>query len=258
MATTSVVAIGSVLLTGLALRYGWLGPDIGRGETFCEVGRAGLVKQPANTWSNLGFVLAGLLIAWRADRPERLGEVITRWRWLPTVYACLVVLLGPCSAAMHASQSAWGGHLDMLSMYLVASFAASYALIRWLRRGPVLFFGLFLGFLVACEIAGSWSRPIPVVMFAGNLAFGTLLVSALVIELLIHLRGETSARLVLGVAAAATMLVSFGIWQVSKQVWCDPTSLLQGHAVWHVLDAAAAYLLFCYYASERSGVSARR
>lgn len=175
-----------------------------------------------------------------------------RWPGLVTGFACFVVLLGPCSAAMHATQSAWGGHLDMLSMYLVASFAAAYAVARWLRRGFATFAGLFVLALAGCEVAGSWSHPIPVVMFAGNLAFGLLLVLALAVELALRRRSETTARLGLGVAAAGTLLLAFVIWNLTKTLWCDPESLLQGHAAWHLLDAVAAFLLFAYYASERT------
>ncbi len=52
-------------------------------------------------------------------------------------------------------------------------------------------------------------------------------------------------------AAVATMAVAFAIWIAAQHGWCDPGSLLQGHAVWHLLNALAAYLLFAYYASER-------
>ena len=37
-----------------------------------------------------------------------------------------------------------------------------------------------------------------------------------------------------------------------KSLWCDPHSLLQGHAVWHLLDALSAYLLFRLWASEKT------
>ena len=91
--------------------------------------------QPANSLSNLGFVVAGLAVAWRAGRPELLGDVLPRLRGLPTAYAVVTVLLGPASAAMHATGSVLGGHLDLLSMYLIASFAAAYALMRLVRQG---------------------------------------------------------------------------------------------------------------------------
>src|SRR6478609_4027749 len=129
-ALTAALSTG---LLGLGVGYGWLGPDVGRGDNFCEAARSGWVKQPANTWSNLGFVVAGLLVAWRAGRPDQLGDVLPRHAGLATAYACLVVLLGPASAAMHATQAETGGQFDLLSMYLVASFAAAYALMRWYR-----------------------------------------------------------------------------------------------------------------------------
>ena len=51
------------------------------------------------------------------------------------------------------------------------------------------------------------------------------------------------------------MVVAFAIWNASQHGLCDPRSLLQGHAVWHLLGAASAYLLFRLWASERSGCS---
>ena len=125
----------------LAARGGWLGTDVGRGDGFCEAARSGWLKQPANALSNLGFVVAGLAIGWRAGLPEgRLARP-----GLATAFAVVVVLLGPGSMAMHATQTAVGGHLDMTSMFLVASFAAAYALMRWEERGSAYFGGVFAG-----------------------------------------------------------------------------------------------------------------
>ncbi len=170
---------------------------------------------------------------------------------LQTFYACVVVILGPASAAMHATQSSLGGHLDLLSMYLIAGFAASYAWVRLARRGPVAFGLAYAVCVLACELAGLWSRPVPVVQYAGNLAFGLLLVSAVVIETLLWRRGETRRTIGFGFAALGSMLVAFFIWNMSQHGWCDPRSLLQGHGVWHLLCAAAAYFLYRLYVSER-------
>ncbi len=244
------VALGSVGLLVLAIAFGWLGPDVGRGGEFCEAARTGTVRQPANAFSNTGFVVAGLVIAWQAGRPTALGEILTRP--LATAYACVVVLLGPASAAMHATQSAAGGDLDLLSMYLVASFAAGYALTRLLRRGPLFFAQVFLLLVAACQLVGLYPREIPVVRFAGNVAFGLLLITAISIEVRLSRRGPTRTDLRWGGAALLAMLVAFAIWNASQHGLCDPHSLLQGHAVWHVLGAVSAYLLFRLWASERS------
>jgi hypothetical protein len=188
-----------------------------------------------------------VLIAWHAGGLRR-GLVIDRR--LATAMACIVVLLGPGSAAMHATQSAVGGHLDMLSMYLIAAFAAAYATMRWRRAGPGVLAVTFTGGVVFCELAGVWGGTLPVVTYAGNAAFGLLLIVAIVIEVRIMRRGETTARRGYAYASLASMLIAFGIWNASKAWLCDPHSLIQGHAIWHVLGAVAAYLLYRYYASE--------
>ena len=169
----------SIGLLALAVRFGWLGADVGRGANFCEAARDGWVKQPANTLSNLGFVVAGLAVGWRARFPEHLGDTLPRLPGLATGYACLVVLLGPASAAMHATQSSLGGLLDMTSMYLIASFAAAYAMTRWRRRDSMFFWQVFVVLVAACELIGRWGWEVPVVHRAGNAAFALLLVAVI-------------------------------------------------------------------------------
>lgn len=240
-AVTAVVSCGLLVV---AVWRGWLGPDVGRGAAFCEAPRAGLVKQPANTFSNAGFVVAGLLVGWHAS-------VHSGLRRLGTVLAAIVVLLGPASAAMHATQSSAGGHLDMLSMYLIASFAAAYAAMRWWRGGIRLLATVFAACVAGCELAGLWYGHVPVVTYAGNLAFGALLVTAVVLEVRIMRRGESTARRGFAVLSVGAMLVAFAVWNATKTWLCDPYSFVQGHAVWHVLSAVAAYFLYRYYASER-------
>lgn len=245
----ALAALTAALSTGLlvlAVGADWLGPDVGRGANFCEAAHEGWVKQPANTLSNLGFVVAGLVIAWHARRITLAG--------LATSYACLVVLLGPASAAMHATQSALGGHLDLLSMYLVASFAAAYALLRWFRRDRLFFWQVFSLMVAGCELVGLLGDDVPVVHQSGNAAFAALLLLAVVVELRLWRRADpTTPRTDLrwGGAALATILLAFAIWTATKSAWCDPHSTLQGHAAWHLLGAVAAYLLFRFWASEQ-------
>lgn len=247
---TAATALLSVALLSVALRLGWLGADTGVGSEFCERARPGDVAQPANTFSNLGFVVAGLLVAWHATR-TRLHGTLGRFPVLATGYACIVVLLGPASAAMHATQSAVGGVLDLTSMYLIAAFAAAYALMRWWHRGPTWFAVVFLGLLAFCQTMWWVPAEIPLVRFAGNLAFGVLLTVALLVEYFLARRGDLTLDLRYAAAALACMVVAFAIWTASQHGLCDPDSLLQGHAAWHLLGAAAAYFLYRLYASER-------
>ena len=245
--TTAVASCG---LLALAIWRGWLGVDVGRGANFCEAARASIIRQPANTFSNVGFVAAGLLIAWHAGGRGNVGTTLSAHRHLATVVASLVVLLGPGSAAMHATQSAIGGDIDMLSMYLVASFAAAYAVMRWLRGGTRLLATTFVAGVAFCELVGWWGADLPVVMHSGNAAFALLLIIATALEVLILRRREVHARRVHAYASLASILSAFAIWNATKTWLCDPHSLIQGHAIWHILGAVSAYFLYRYYASE--------
>ena len=167
---TAAVALVSSGLLKLAVGLGWLGADVGRGANFCEAARDGLVKQPANTFSNVGFVVAGLLVAWRAGFPSGMRHD------LATAYACLVVVLGPASAAMHATQTAAGGRLDMASMYLVprSSPRTPRALVAARPRLPRR---AVRGRRRALPAGREYDGSVPVFLYAGNVAFAVLLVA---------------------------------------------------------------------------------
>ena len=250
---TGSIALASLGLLGAAVAAGWLGPDVDRGGQFCEVS-GGPLAQPVNTLSNVGFVVAGLAVAVRAGRPGGLGRsTMSRRPSLAIAYACLVVLLGPGSMAMHATESAWGGHLDMLSMYLVTAFAVAYAAMRRWQRGLAFFAATFAGVVAACELAGTYNGSLPVVEFAGNLAFGAFLLVAVWLERAfareqaVTLDGRWLA------AAVGAFALAFAVWNTAKtgSALCFPHSPYQGHGVWHLLCALSAYCLFRLYVSER-------
>ncbi len=254
---TGLTALVSLALVLAAARWGWLGPDVGRGSGFCEAARPGWVRQPANAWSNLGFVVFGLAVAVYASRPLRLGLTLGARPALATAYAVLVVLLGPGSMAMHATQTDLGGHLDLLSMFLLSGFAVAYATMRWTGRGPAT---LAVGFVLAVGVGMAvhlHGGSVPLVGHVGNAVFGIELWLAIGLEVALWRRGRSGAgarqdaRFAL--ASVGVLAVAFAIWTTGKtgHPWCHPDTLFQQHAVWHLMDAVAAYLLFRHYAAER-------
>jgi hypothetical protein len=156
--------------------------------------------------------------------------------------------------AMHATESSLGGRLDVLSMYLVASFAVAYAAMRVCRRGPGFMAVVFAAALAGCEAVELAGGGLPVVMHAGNLAFGALLLTALVLERRLLRRGDSTLDRRWILAAAGTLLLAFAVWNTAKDgsPLCWPGSVYQGHGVWHLLGAVSAYCLFRFYASERA------
>jgi len=251
---TAFTAIVSFSLFLIAVANGWFGETGDTGAVFCEAEHTGLIKQPANTWSNLAFMFFGLLIAFQlsAGKFSENRNSITQNIFYGTFFSCLVVLLGPGSMAMHATQTPVGGFFDMLSMYLVASFMTAYALQRYFNLSTVYFILIFSGALISCIIA-NFSDVDFIFEHFGNTAFAFYILLAIVVEMLNTYQKRLQHTRAWGFGGIAFLLTAFIIWNLSRTdaPFCDPSSIVQGHAIWHILDACAAYCLFRYYASEK-------
>ena len=82
--------------------------------------------------------------------------------------------------------------------------------------------------------------------------FGLLIAVTLVLETIIRfkIKPQVTSKFLYG--ALGCLVAAYTIWILDNtRVLCAPTSLLQGHAVWHILTAAAAGLMFVYYRSEK-------
>jgi hypothetical protein len=52
-------------------------------------------------------------------------------------------------------------------------------------------------------------------------------------------------------ASFITLLIAFSIWVLDiTNKLCSPTSVFQGHALWHILNTASIALAYLYYRSE--------
>jgi hypothetical protein len=251
----AAVAIVSLSILGIFALDGWPGTTGVTAGTFCEAFRQGTIKQPANTWSNLGFLSVGLIIGWYAwwrgaeSGPNRMRSTVL----YPLMYASIVTFLCPGSMAMHASTTSWGGKVDVFSMHLWVAFALVYGLGRLLTLSTR---SLLAGYLVlVLGLGGSLFLPI-----SGSLVFGIVLASYALVEAAIFLKPQAlvADRRWL-IAAAILFLVAFAIWIPSRTggPLCDPQSLLQGHAIWHLLDALALGCLYVFYRSEEAAEAVR-
>lgn len=220
---------------------------------FCERIHGGTVAQPANAWSCLSFVLVGLLILSQAkqDRSNQsqipnLNPMTTRAGY-PVTYSAALVVIGLGSIFYHASLTFAGQFFDVMGMYLLATFIVLYNVARLTTLNEKTFAGSYLLFNL---ILAYFLLNFPLyrrVIFAGLIATGLLT------EYVLRKRRRIEINGVFLTAAVTTLFVAFVIWALDyMRIACDPESWLQGHAVWHILGAAAAGLLFLYYRSENS------
>ena len=248
------IAMISTTLFLLAVRYGWLGlPDTAAMGEFCEAWKEGPIREVVNTWSNLAFIAAGLYIAWELMRGTygQNENSFTQNSFYATFFPCLVVLIGPSSMALHATNTLPGQFFDRLSMYLVASFLMSYSAQRFFNLKPFHFVFLFL-FSVLGAVWAHFQNFYFLFDYSGRAVFALYMVITIVVESLNVYRQKWHRQTRWLLFSVASLAVAFTIWNLSKTgaPLCDPASLIQGHGIWEVLSAVALYFLFRYYVSE--------
>jgi hypothetical protein len=251
-----IVSICAMCLFVIYLEVHWLSIGVRGTGGYCEVTTEGIVVEPINTWSNVAFVVIGLIVAWQLmwGSFDKNDNCLTRSTFMSIFFSSLVICLGPCSMVMHATYTHEGIELDVLSEYLICAYLVSYGAKRFFRLRIRYFIVIFLLIILICELVSRWNVNIPVLGGPANLLVAVFIIICLVLELLIVFLRRAQIRKRWGIISALTFITAFIIWNFSNPGGrlCFPTSWFQGHALWHVLCAFALYFLFRYYISENS------
>ena len=247
---SAALTLAAMLITWLLLV--WLAPSNAAmapatcttTHCFCENPRLGMAMlQPANSWSSFGYVLVGLFLIFEARGRAMatafpVGAAIT--------FGVGAITVGIGSVLLHATLTLWGQFADVLGMYLLGGFQLVYALAKVmnLKRGTaVALYVAVCAALVAVLIVEPEVR---------RWLFFVVLITALIIEIAFarpKRDGVILRFLLLGILAKA---VAFTFWTLDqKLILCAPNSLMQGHAIWHLLGAVALFMTSRYYRSER-------
>jgi hypothetical protein len=214
---------------------------------WCEEELCGWIVNPADTWSNLAYVLFGIAMWMQARRVPR-SEANETLR----LFGPASIIVGVCSFAYHASYTYLLQVFDFAGMFLFCFtlIAANARRLGWVA-GPRAWRLLVAGTLVstaAVPIVGETSIPIQSMV-------GVLILVILGQELWLARSGARPRdyRLFFTALALLTAAAAASLADVTRS-FCDPTDhLLQGHALWHVLSAASLYAMFRFHAQLGSG-----
>jgi hypothetical protein len=215
---------------------------------WCEATQCGWVTEPANTWSNLAYVVAALLMfAWsrRDPRPSL--------RWM----AAAVAFLAACSFAYHASSTFAFQVFDFLGMF---GFLFAPLVLNLIRRGALspargpAAYAALVGLGLALLFAGRALR----LPYQALIAVGAAATIGSELWAMPPQARPASYRDFATAVALLLVAETFSLLDLTR-TWCDPQDhLLQGHAVWHVVSAAALVFVFRHYAALPRAPAAAR
>ncbi len=242
-----MVACATIALGTLDYSWqGWRAASCVPEHCFCEAIRPGVVAQPVNAYSNLAYVLVGLLVigaAWRAHGAK--ANLMRQHKAYPMLCGIAVVSIGLGSLFYHASLTFVGQWFDLAGMYLFATFIMLYNLSRLRPMSGKVFVLVYVAANLVLGIAQITQPGLRRQMFAGLIAL------TIALEVLALALKKPAIKIVYFVAALGAFGAAYGIWILDEtRQLCAPMSWLQGHAAWHVLSAIAAWLLYLYYGSE--------
>jgi hypothetical protein len=219
----------------------WTPPNV----DWCEQELCSWITNPANTWSNLLYVLLGVWM-WHRARRDGLRTL--------AFFGPVSVAVGIFSFAYHASYTWFLQFFDFVGMFLFCFTVLTLNALRlgWIGAGRQTAF-----FVVGVLMSSAF---VPMLFEAGIPIQGIVLLLVLAMigqELGLRRRDGVHAAhrfwwTALALIAAATAFSALDL----TRTWCDPANhWLQGHALWHLLSAASLYALFLFYAELEPSAS---
>lgn len=194
---------------------------------FCEATLDGPIAHPADTWTNIGPIVAGIFILLKAHGPlSRLLGAASLWTGLASGY-------------FHASNTILGETLDLSGMFLfiLAIAAMQQQRARPNRPGSSALIGLVVVGTVLLTVLSSISTAFASPMFAA-------------IVVVVVIRGIYDQKLTRwAYAMVISFLVAWGFWWLDfLLIVCNPNNhILTLHGLWHLLNGLVFWFAFKHY-----------
>lgn len=206
---------------------------------WCEQTLCAVVAEPANTWSNLAFIV-GAVFLWRANRAES-SKTLRFW-------TTASIWVGLTSFVYHASVAFVTQVFDFFGMYF---YFVLLVLLNLIRLGTlpkerlfVVLWPAIAFFTGVTVVVAKLSLPVQGIVVL-------LLVGVLVTEWLASRAEPAEHKWFVTALAVIFAAASFSVSDASR-AWCDPSNhFVQGHAIWHCLCAVSLCVSLLHYRQFR-------
>jgi hypothetical protein len=202
---------------------------------WCEEQLCAWIEEPANAWSNLGYILLGLLM-WHLGRDLKSRAL--------KFYGPASIIVGVGSFVYHASNNFIFQIFDFFGMYVFCYLLIFINLERLgkkvIKKSFKLYWGVVLLTTFITVVADFTKIPIQGLVFV-------LILAIITTELLAKKKSTTTYKMLNFYLSVIFMLIA-AIFSVldHQRLLCDPTDhFVQGHAIWHMFGSFA--LLFSFF-----------
>lgn len=228
-------------------------------QYFCEnANMLALCREPINTWTNLPFIFLATVFALTGLRDLRYYSRVNMMAYLP-VYSflfavgSLYMFIG--SSLFHASLTTLGEQMDLSAVFFLTLLPFIYNAhkayniqrygnpVRTTKRAIVLFLAILL-FMFFMLTVFKWQIEtlymVPILIFLTATGIG---------HMILKHPGKSDTRYL--AISGVLMLLGIVFFTFDRhKIACDGDSLIQFHALWHLLCAASVYTLYLYLRSE--------
>ena len=226
---------------------------------FCEANRMDeAIRQPSNTWSNLGYLIVALFALtlavhdYKNKNRRSSGNFLVMYPFFSVLYglSCLYLFIG--SFMYHASLTLLFQKFDQTGLYSVIGMILILNIYKinpyHYRKGEWKNSHVFAKLLVVIfNIAFfKWLWK-----FNINILVPVMLIFTFITSIYYIKRVSKTDYFINYMYAAFFILFGAGsIWMIDREgVACNPQSAMQGHAMWHILTAASMFFIYLYYRS---------
>lgn len=213
---------------------------------WCEAQLNQWITEPANTWSNIAFIIAGIVVTRLASKAAN-----DRLKY----YGPAMIILGFFSGIYHASYTFFFQVFDFIGMYLMILIPVFINWEDWKGKRKNFLYE-YLGVTTLLTI-------LTIIFYKINIPIQILILALILFiifsEMLLVKKRTQAGHLypfyflsIFFLAIAA----SFSSFDVTR-LFCHPEDhLIQGHALWHVFNAVAGLTNFLFYQYTRPPQSA--
>lgn len=201
---------------------------------WCETTLCSWISEPANTWSNLLYMVFAVIIIAQNGKDSRY-----ELRWMgPAMF-----LMGLFSLVYHASNNYLTQLFDFIGMYLLVF----WMLVINLRRAALIERSRQTPVFVAMSLIGT---GLVHVLYLAEIKFQLIVAAAALGIVITEFLAQKVRKVPLinfGIGLGFLTVAQLASLADGTRLYCEPDSWLQGHAVWHILAAIGLFFAYQHY-----------